>query len=155
MCEICFFVLFLFMYNDQGILYAFSPYTLLTKSTCIKAERLDMQPETILYDLHSPYYGALLTSNSSLPSSGNPVLLAGLTLNDYVCLTPALSWLYPAHTGQVSSFPEAQWSLEASEANGTVSQYSICLTRPWLTGARLNSRGPPIPSKLNPNYLLL
>lgn len=59
-----------------------------------------------------------------------------------MCLTPTLSWLYPAHTGQVSSFPEAQRSLEASEANGTVSQCSICLTRPWLTGARLNLRGP-------------
>lgn len=71
-----------------------------------------------------------------------------------ICLTPALSWLYPAHTGQVTSFPEAQRNLEASEANGTVSQYSVCLTRPWLTGACLSSRGPPSLSKLNPNCLL-
>lgn len=69
-------------------------------------------------------------------------MLGGLTLNDYVCLTHALSWLYPANTGQFSSFPEAPRNLEASEANGTVSQYSVCLTRPWLTGARLSSHGP-------------
>uniref|UniRef100_A0A669DG86 Heparan sulfate proteoglycan 2 n=1 Tax=Oreochromis niloticus TaxID=8128 RepID=A0A669DG86_ORENI len=57
-------------------------------------------------------------------------VLGGLTLNDYTCLTPALSPLYPAHTGQVVSFPEALRNLESSEANGTVSKYSVCLTRP-------------------------
>lgn len=69
-------------------------------------------------------------------------VLGGLTLNDYTCLTPALSPLYPAHTGQVVSFPEALRNLESSEANGTVSKYSVCLTRPWLTGPCLSLRGP-------------
>lgn len=104
------------------------------------------------YDSHPPQYEALWTSDSSLPALH--CMLGGLTWSDYACLTPALSWLYPAHTGQVTSFPGARWNLEASEANGTVSQYSVRLTRPWLTGACLSSRGPPSLSKLNPNCLL-
>lgn len=75
----------------------------------------------------SPQFEAPLTSDSSLPALH--CMLGGLTLSDNVCLTPALSWLYPAHTGQVSSVPEALRNLESSEANGTVSQYSVCLTR--------------------------
>lgn len=42
-----------------------------------------------------------------------------------MCLTPGLSWLYPTHTGQVSSFAEALWNLEGSGVNGTVSLPSV------------------------------
>lgn len=49
-----------------------------------------------------------------------------IPLNDYTCHSPALSWLCPVHTGQVLSIPETQRNSEASEANGTVSQYLVC-----------------------------
>lgn len=77
-----------------------------------------------------------------------------LTQSDHLCLSPALSWLYPAHTGQVTVTPDAPWNSEASEANGTVSQHPVRPTRPWLTGACLSSRCPPYLSNLNPNCLL-
>lgn len=60
--------------------------------------------------------------------------LVGFTQSGGSCLNPALSWLYPAHTGQVTFVPDAQWNSEASEANGTVSRYSVRPTWPWLTG---------------------
>lgn len=99
MAENIFLFSVVFMYNEERIQYVFSPYTLLQTHT------FSLTPHTL-----------------QRPLQVNPVQLAELSLNDYMCLTPSLSWLYPAHTGQVSSFPEARKSLEASEANGTVSQ---------------------------------
>ncbi|MEQ2158376.1 hypothetical protein GOODEAATRI_011686 [Goodea atripinnis] len=85
--------------------------------------------------MSSGEYELLLALNS---------MLGGITLNGYTCLSSALSWLYPAYTGQVFTSPEAQRTSETSEANGTVSQCSVCLKRPRLTGPRLRFEGPSV-----------
>lgn len=74
------------------------------------------------------------------------------TCDYYVCLTPALSWLYPAHTGHVSSFPEALWNLEASDANGTVSPHSVCLKQPSLTWGEVGGGEGGVPSSTRTVY---